>query len=96
MLMTCLNGYAHNAYNESMAEALLRSQNGAVAVWASSASTFAEEQFPMSQEATRLIFTSQPGTARIGDVIRAAKQTTYAQDVRRSWQLMGDPTLVIK
>jgi hypothetical protein len=95
MLMTCLNGYAHNAYNDSLAEALIRSQNGAVGVWASSASTFVEDQFPMAEDATRLIFTTHPGM-RIGDITVAAKQMTYSQDVRRSWHLIGDPTVVIK
>lgn len=95
MLMTCLNGYSHNVYNESMAETLVRSQNGAIAVWASSASTFAEEQFPMSKEASRLIFAA-PAPVRIGEIVRRAKLEAYTQDVRRSWQLLGDPTVFIK
>jgi hypothetical protein len=95
MLMTCLNGYSHNAYNESMAETLVKAPNGAIAVWASSASTFAEEQFPMSQEASRLIF-NQPNQLRLGDIVRQAKQQAWGQDVRRSWQLLGDPTVFIK
>jgi len=33
--MNCLNGYFHDVYSESLAEALLRAPNGAVAVWAS-------------------------------------------------------------
>lgn len=94
MLMTCLNGYSHNVYNESMAENLVRSQNGAIAVWASSASTFAEEQFPMSREASRLIFAAQP--LRLGDIVRLAKQESFGNDVRRSWHLLGDPTVFIK
>lgn len=96
MLMTCLNGYSHNAYNESMAETLVRSQNGAIAVWASSASTFAEEQFPMSREASRLIFATASSQLRLGDIVRQSKQQAWGQDVRRSWQLLGDPTVFIK
>lgn len=96
MLMTCLNGYSHNVSNDSLSEALFRAPGGAIAVWASSASTFAEEQFPMSQQASLLMLTAQPNQTRLGDILRAAKLTSYSQDVRRSWQLIGDPTLVIR
>lgn len=95
MLMTCLNGYSHNVYNNSLAETLLRSPNGAVAVWASSGSTFADQQMPMATEATKLLLSGQ-GQVRLGDAVKAAKLKAAGQDVRRSWQLLGDPTVVIR
>ena len=96
MLMTCLNGFSHNVYNDSLAERLLRSPNGAVAVWASSGSTFAEAQIPMSMEATRLLLGESAGQIRLGDIVRTAKQHATADDVKRTWQLLGDPTVFIK
>ena len=79
MLMTCLNGFSHNVYNDSLAERLLRSPNGAVAVWASSGSTFAEAQIPMSMEATRLLLGESAGQIRLGDIVRTAKQHATAR-----------------
>lgn len=96
MLMTCLNGFSHNAYNDSLAERLLRSPNGAVAVWASSGSTFADEQLPMSLEATRLLLGEPAGQMRLGDIVRSAKNHAASNDVKRTWQLLGDPTVFIK
>ncbi len=95
LMMTCLNGYAHSPSTESLAESLMRSNNGAVAVWASSGTTTADSQLEMSQSATNLLFnSSQP--LRIGAIVRAAKQSTSDQDSRRTWQLIGDPTIFIR
>lgn len=96
MLMTCLNGFSHNAYNDSLAERLVRSPHGAAAVWASSGSTFVEEQMPMSIEATRLLLGAPAGQMRVGDIVRLAKQHATGQDVKRTWHLLGDPTVFIK
>ncbi len=93
MVMSCLNGFNHNAGSDSMAESLLKAENGAIAVWASSGSTYASGQIQMSLKATEEAFNSN---ARIGDLIRNAKQTTSDQDARKTWQLIGDPTIVIK
>jgi hypothetical protein len=94
MLMTCLNGYSHNAYSDSLSEAFIKAQNGAIAVWSSSGSTYASGQIYMSQQATDDLFTQNP--LPIGDLTRTAKQTTTDLDARRTWQLIGDPTIVIK
>jgi hypothetical protein len=96
LLMTCLNGFSHNVYNDSLAERLIRAPNGAVAVFASSGSTFAEDQIPMSLEATRLALGDSAGQIRVGDLVRSAKQQATSQDVKRTWQLVGDPTVFIK
>ena len=55
--LTCLNGYFHHPYTESLAEALLKSRDGgALAVWASSALTPLEGQLALAQELFRLLF----------------------------------------
>jgi hypothetical protein len=70
LLMTCLNGYSQDPTRDSLAESLVKAQNGAIAAWASSGSTYASGQTEMSR-----------------DVV---------WDARRTWQLFGDPTVVIR
>ncbi|MGI8640123.1 MAG: C25 family cysteine peptidase [Pyrinomonadaceae bacterium] len=96
VMMTCLNGYTHNANNDSLAEAAVKAENGAIAVWASSGITFSENQFQISQSLTNLIFNAKTKSVRIGEIVKAAKQNTADKDVRQTWQLIGDPTIVIK
>lgn len=96
MLMTCLNGFTHNLSTNSMAESLIKSENGAIAVWASSGMTRSSSQFEISQAATNLIFNDKNNRLRIGDIVRTAKQASADSDVRRTWQLIGDPTIFIK
>jgi hypothetical protein len=95
VMMTCLNGYAHDAYIDSLGESLLKSETGgAMAVWASSGFTEPGPQFTMSQMFYQQLFS---GTGvRIGDAVRAAKGATPDSDVRRTWMLFGDPTMRIK
>jgi hypothetical protein len=93
--MTCLNGFTHNASTDSLAESLMKSGNGAIAVWASSGTTNAEGQSQLSRATTNLLFNS-PQPLRIGAIIRTAKQATGDQDIRRTWQLIGDPTVFIR
>src|SRR5205807_5739562 len=55
--MNCLNGYFHDLYTESMAEALLKAPNGgAIAVWASSSLTEPDQQAVMNRELFRQLF----------------------------------------
>lgn len=95
LMMTCLNGFTHNASTDSLAESLMKSGNGAIAVWASSGTTHADGQSQLSQSATNLLFNS-PQPLRIGVIVRTAKQSTSDQDIRRTWQLIGDPTVFIR
>jgi peptidase C25-like protein/Ig-like domain-containing protein/all-beta uncharacterized protein len=92
-IMDCLNGYFQDPAMDSLAEALLKSSGGAVAVWASSAMTFPDAQMPMNREFYRQVFTSR---AKIGDAAARAKMATPDVDVRRTWILFGDPTLTLK
>jgi len=96
LLMTCMNGFTHNTGGDSLAEAALKANGGAIAVWASSGVTYADMQFLMSQSATRLIFNAKGAQVRIGDVASEAKRATQDSDVRRTWLLLGDPTLFVK
>jgi hypothetical protein len=94
VLMTCLNGYASDAYVDSLGESALKSQNGAVAVWASSGFTDSQPQFLMNQEFYRLLFGTEP--LRLGEATRRAKGAIGDQDVRRTWMLFGDPTMRLR
>lgn len=92
-IMNCLNGYFVDPATDSLGEALLTSNAGAVAVWASSAMTFAETQAPMNQEFYRQIFGAR---ARLGDASMKARAATLDADARRTWLLFGDPTMKVK
>jgi hypothetical protein len=94
-MMTCLNGYFHDVSGDSLAEALLKSQNGgAVAVWASSGLTDMDGQRQIAGPFYQLLFGGQPIT--LGDAVRGAKNATADQNVRRSWIFFGDPTQRIR
>lgn len=95
MLTTCLNGYSHNAYNDSMAEIALKNPHGgAVVAWASSGTNYPDTQTAVSQAAMRMIFGTEQH--RIGDIVRLSKQATTDTDVRHNYLLLGDPTVFIK
>ena len=95
VMMTCLNGYAQDAYGDSLSESLLKAENGgAVAVWASSGFTTADPQFEMNSQFYRLLFWGPP--LRLGEAARAAKLATPDLDVRRTWILLGDPTMRLR
>jgi len=92
-IMNCLNGYFVDPATDSLGEALLRSNGGAAAVWASSALTLPESQGPMNQEFYRQVFSAR---ARLGDAAIRAKTATLDVDARRTWLLLGDPTMKVK
>jgi hypothetical protein len=95
LAMNCLNGYFHGIYGEeSLAEALLRADGGAVAVWASSSLTDAQPQGLLNDELYRLIFAQ--GKPTLGDAVIAAKRAVTDADVRRSWTFFGDPAMRLK
>jgi len=95
LMMTCLNGYAHDAYVDSLSESVLKAPNGgAVAVWASSGYTATNPQFEINSQFYRLLFGGQP--LRLGEAAREAKQATSDLDVRRTWILLGDPTMRVR
>ena len=93
--MTCLNGYFHDLWTESLAEALMKAPSGgAIAVWTSSSLTQPDQQSIMNQELFRQLFGPTPLT--IGEAVARAKAAASDQDVRRSWVLFGDPSMGLK
>jgi hypothetical protein len=93
--MTCLNGWFHDPYLESMSEALLKAEGGgAIAVWTSSGLTEPDKQLVMDKELIKLLFGSEPLT--LGEAAVRAKASVSDQDVRRTWILFGDPTTKLK
>jgi hypothetical protein len=93
--MTCLNGFFQDVYSDSLAEALLKAQQGgAVAVWASSGLTDPDKQAVMNKEVVRLLFNGESLT--LGEATKRAKAVVSDQDVRRTWILFGDPTTKLK
>ncbi|MGH7165861.1 MAG: C25 family cysteine peptidase, partial [Nitrospiraceae bacterium] len=87
--MTCLNGFFHDVWTESLAEALQRApQGGAVAVWASSSLSEAAEQVDMN----RALLKGLSAGLTLGEAVTKAKTVARDPDVRRTWILFGDPT----
>jgi len=95
VMMTCFNGYFHDAYIDSLAETLLKDpQGGAFAVWASSGQTEPVGQAQMNVQLYQMLLGNQP--MALGDAVRQAKMATTDSDVRRTWILLGDPAMRIK
>jgi hypothetical protein len=98
--MTCLNAYFHDAALESLAEALMNAEGGgAVAVWAPSGMTGPSGQAAMNRELYRLLFTdsSPQGTSwTLGEAAVRAKTAVGNDDIRRTWILLGDPTMLLR
>jgi len=93
--MTCLNGMFHDLYTESLAEALLKAeQGGAVAVWASSGLTEPDGQAVLNKELIQLLFNG--GSITLGEAAMKAKEAVSDRDIRRTWILFGDPTIRLK
>jgi uncharacterized repeat protein (TIGR01451 family) len=92
VIMNCLNGFFHDVYTQSMAEALMLAPNGgAVAVWASSGLTAPDPQFAMDRKLAQTLFSNS--TAALGDAVLAAKSSISDQDVKKTFILFGDPAM---
>lgn len=102
VMMTCLNGYFHDAEFDSLAEALIKAQHGgAAAVWASSGMTFPDQQEAFNREFYRLLFARNDSAKRgasvsLGEAARRAKLAASDTDIRRTWVLLGDPTMRLR
>jgi hypothetical protein len=92
VMMTCLNGYYEGTGTDSLAESVLKAeQGGAYAVWASSGMTEPNAQAQANRELYRIIF-NEGGAVRLGDAVRRAKAATTDRDVRTTWVFFGDPS----
>jgi hypothetical protein len=94
--MSCLNGYFQDPARDSLAEALLLAEGGgAVAVWTSSGMGYAPGQAAVLQAWVRLLFAGGGGEhpMTLGEAAVRAKAATTDMDVRRTWNLLGDPSL---
>lgn len=94
LAMTCLNGYFHDLYTDSLAETLQRAPNGAVAVWASSALTSPETQLPADEALLHALLAG--GDIRLGDAVAAAQRGSFTPDIRRTFILFGDPAMRVR
>ncbi|MGZ8843616.1 MAG: C25 family cysteine peptidase, partial [Pyrinomonadaceae bacterium] len=95
VVMDCLNGFFADPSLQSISEALLQAPNGgAVASFASSGLTIPDGQHEMGLRMFQLLY-SGPAIP-IGDASRQSKTATNDRDVRRTWILLGDPTLKIR
>ena len=95
VMMTCLNGYFDDPALSSLSEALMKTgSGGAVAVWASSGMTMPGEQSAMNREFFGQLFANR-GIA-LGEAIKRAKAAVGDGDVRRTWILLGDPTMRLR
>jgi len=92
--MTCLNGYFHDLFTESLAEAFQRAPNGAVAVWASSALTSPDAQLPADEALLHALLAG--GDIRLGDAVVAAQKSSFTPDIRRTFILFGDPAMRVR
>ncbi|QUW04357.1 hypothetical protein J8C06_11180 [Chloracidobacterium validum] len=93
--MTCLTGFHHDVYTTALGKALVLASGGATAVWSSSALTPSDGQHWANVALLEAMYGPAP-TQRLGDAIRQAKQASGDVDVRRSWTLLGDPTLRLR
>jgi hypothetical protein len=95
LLMDCLNGFFQDVYDTSLSTSLMIAPNGgAVAVWASSGFTDAAPQWTMNQ-ALLAQWKSDP-TLPIAKAILTAKTGIVDADVRRTWNLFGDPLMKLQ
>jgi uncharacterized repeat protein (TIGR01451 family) len=92
LLIDCLNGLFQDVYAQSLSKALILAPNGgAVAVWASSGFTAEPPQASMNIALLQQL-ASNPNDG-LGLMILHAKNLTLDNDVRRTWNLLGDPSM---
>ncbi len=95
LLMDCLNGYFQDVYDTTLATSLMIAPNGgAVAVWSSSGFTNAPPQATMDQ-ALLGEWKANPALP-IGKAVLSAKTGIVDADVRRTWNLFGDPLMQLQ
>ncbi|HSO75032.1 MAG TPA: C25 family cysteine peptidase, partial [Blastocatellia bacterium] len=99
VLMTCLNGYFNHPTQSSLAESMLKAPGGAAVVWASTGQSGPFDQSLTNQEFYRLIFNGDSANGKpltLGEAAVRAKKAINDRDVRRTWVLFGDPSMMFK
>jgi Peptidase family C25. len=95
VMTTCLNGAYMEVGTDGLGEALIKApQGGAIAAWASSGMTEPGGQVTVTQTLYQTLLGQE--SVRLGDAIRRAKESTSDPDIRRTWILLGDPTLRLR
>jgi hypothetical protein len=94
LTLNCLNGAFMDAYADSIAERLQKAAGGPAATWASSGLSGSAGQMQMARSFYGQIF-KNPGV-RLGDAVRAAKKEAKDKDVKNTWILFGDPTMIVR
>jgi uncharacterized repeat protein (TIGR01451 family) len=95
LIMDCLNGFFQDVYEQSLAVTLMLAPNGgAVAVLASSSLNQAPPQTNLDKLVVQNAFNS-PQLA-LGDAILKAKSGITDIGVRKTFNLLGDPSMQIK
>jgi uncharacterized repeat protein (TIGR01451 family) len=95
LMMTCLNGFFIDVYQQSLAEAVLLSPDGGgVAVWASSGLLDPAPQVKMDRQLWQVLIANP--SLPLGDAIAEAKATITDVDTLRTYILFGDPLLQVR
>ena len=95
LAMTCLNGYFQDPGLFSLSEALLEAPGGgAVGVWASSGLTESPPQAALNQAFLTAVYGG--GGITVGEAAATAKGAITDLDVRRTWNLFGDPSMKLR
>ena len=95
VIMDCLNGFFQDVYGTSLSTSLMLAPNGgAAAVWASSGFTDAGPQATMNQ-ALLGQWKANPRLP-VGTAALNAKLGIVDPDVRRTWNLFGDPLMILQ
>ncbi|MFN0278229.1 MAG: C25 family cysteine peptidase [Pyrinomonadaceae bacterium] len=94
VMLTCLNGFFLRPQTDSLGEALLKADGGAVVTWSSTTLTTPDYQMTMGLPFYREI--GLGNIKRMGDLVITAKSTVINSDVGYSWVLLGDPALKVR
>lgn len=92
--LNCLNGLFVDLMSDSLAERLQKQAGGPAAIWSSSGLTEPLWQTQLARTLYQQVF-SRTGV-RLGDAIRAAKAAVEDADVRKTWILFGDPSMIVR
>jgi len=94
-MMNCMNGYFFDAALDSLAEALLAADAGAIAVFAPTGISGWAPQEPM-MAALYEAMEANAGSMTLGEAVAVAKQAAGSKDVRQTWVILGDPMITVR